>query len=70
MHVEVEIQEAIKSMQSGKSPGPDGFTAEFYKLFSPSLTPAFARLYNDCFKECHLPPILCEASISLLLLER
>ncbi len=57
MHVEVEIQKAIKSMQSGKSSGPDGFTAEFYKLFSSSLTPALARLYNDSFKECHLPHV-------------
>ncbi len=24
-----EIQAAISSMQSGKTPGPDGFTAEF-----------------------------------------
>lgn len=64
---ELEIQEAIKSMQSGKSPGPDGFTAEFYKSFLYSLTPTLARLYNDYFKEGRLPPTFCETSISLLL---
>lgn len=27
---EIEITQAIGTMQSGKSPGPDGFPAEFY----------------------------------------
>lgn len=29
-----EIQDAISAMQSGKSPGPDGLPAEFFKKFS------------------------------------
>lgn len=27
-----EIESAIKSMQSGKTPGPNGFPVEFYKM--------------------------------------
>lgn len=34
-----EIKMAIKSMQSGKYPGPDGFPVEFFKAFSESLSP-------------------------------
>lgn len=34
-----EIDAAISSLQSGKSPGPDGFPAEFFKTFSSLLSP-------------------------------
>lgn len=30
----LEIHDAIKSMQSGKSPGPDGYTVEFRHILS------------------------------------
>ncbi len=60
---EQEVQEAITSMQSGKSPVPDGFTVEFYKAVAPLLVPILVKLYND---SC-LPPTLSEAFISLLL---
>ena len=29
-----EVVRAIKSMQSGKAPGPDGFSIEIYKEFA------------------------------------
>lgn len=62
-----EIQEAIKSMQNGKSPGPDGFTVEFYKAYSNLLTPVLVKMYNDSFQIGKLPATLYSASISLLL---
>lgn len=62
-----EVQEAIMSLQNGKTPGPDGFTAEFFKLFSASIAPALQEMYNESFSEGRLPPTLSEASISLLL---
>lgn len=54
-------------MKPGKSPGPDGFTVEFYKAFAPLLIPTLTQLFNDSFKVGSLPPTLSEASISLLL---
>jgi hypothetical protein len=30
---EEEVQATLFSMQNGKSPGPDGFTVEFFKAF-------------------------------------
>lgn len=59
-----EVQEAIKLLQSGKSPGPDCLTAKYYKTFSTLLSPYLADMYNEAFA---LPDILLEATISLLL---
>lgn len=42
-----EIVTAVKSLASGKSPGGDGFTSEFYKGFAVELSPLLIRLYND-----------------------
>lgn len=62
-----EVQEAIGSLQSGKTPGPDGFTVEFFKQFSPTIAPLLQSMYNEAFAEGRLPPTLLESSISLLL---
>lgn len=61
-----EISRAIKSMNSGKSPGPDGFLVEFYKQFSTKLAPLLLHMYNDCFEQGILPPSRRQATISLI----
>lgn len=42
-----EVQEAIGSLQSGKSPGPDGLAVEYYKSFSPLLALVLRDMYNE-----------------------
>lgn len=54
-------------MQNNKSPGPDGFSAEFFKKFSAQLAPLLLDVFNDSLEQGVLPPTLNEALISLIL---
>jgi hypothetical protein len=49
-----EVHEAIKQMESNKSPGPDGFPTEFYQIFWDTIKHDLMALF-DCSQRGELP---------------
>ena len=61
-----EIESVIKNLPTNKSPGPDGFTGEFYQTCREELTPILLQLFQNIAEGRTIPNSFYEATITLV----
>lgn len=58
-----EVSQAISSLPKDKAPGPDGFSAEHYKLFNNALAPHICEMFSAAVSSVQFPDEMLSANI-------
>ena len=61
-----KIEAVIKSLPKNKSPGPDGFTEEFYRRFREELMCILLKLFKKIAEKRTLPNSFFKVTITLI----
>uniref|UniRef100_A0A3Q3G6H4 Reverse transcriptase domain-containing protein n=1 Tax=Kryptolebias marmoratus TaxID=37003 RepID=A0A3Q3G6H4_KRYMA len=61
-----EFKQVIKSLKNNKSPGPDGYTNDFYKTFIDLLAPLLLKAYHHALKSKTMALSWSEATIVVI----
>jgi hypothetical protein len=56
----------MKSLPKKRSPGPDGFSAEFYQTIKEELVSTPLKLFHEIEREGTLPNSFYESSVTLI----
>ena len=62
----MEFETVVRNLPANKSPGPEGFSAEFYQRFREELTPILFKLFQKIAEDGKLPNSFYEATITVI----
>lgn len=61
-----EVKNCVNGLKDNNSPGTDGLSSEFYKLFSLELAPFLLQVFNESLSANVLPWSMTQGLITLI----